>query len=157
MNSDQTTNVANGWYEAAQERQFSVDGYHAIRQPVRDFVPVDAAVGIAYRDEAPVVIASIPGRLLCISVRPGKEGEDDYVSELTSLPLDAGVQVSVTSTLESTGGSHFRVRRWTLQVLGLHYWELVTRTPTANSLASDHGGEDVINAALAQLGWTVPQ
>jgi hypothetical protein len=145
------TDLANRWYEECQDRQLQVEAYGRLGQSLRAFMPSDGLAGIAFQDDLPIVLVLTRDAL--ISFLP--PGHEENV-RASAIQLSAVTGLSVVSEFESQRRGDYRVCTWTLQGPEGASRTLLTRRPTRNSWADDNGGENVMLAVAAQLGWTTP-
>ncbi|HEX4670537.1 MAG TPA: hypothetical protein VH275_11265 [Solirubrobacterales bacterium] len=151
MTQDLAARLADRWYEECEQRQLATDPYHALRQGLQDFLPVDAKAGIAYRDDSPFVLALATGALLLFA--PPTVGK---LVDVVALPVSSLRSLSVSC--EHTSGMHanYRVCTWGMTddqgVARSH----VTRSVVGNGFDSDNGGEGVMLALADRMGWSTP-
>lgn len=151
MGDDFINGITNRWHEECQERSLPTDSYQALRQGLSGFLPPDAHVGIAYRDEHPFVLALAPEALLFFTPPAA-----DRLLDALALPLRGIRSLSVGCRLTATAPANYRACSWSLTVAESEQQVLVTRRAVRSGFDSDNGGEGVMLALAERLGWPTP-
>jgi hypothetical protein len=153
---DAATRAANDWLEATEAEELPTGLYGALGRGLTELLSDDAAAGIGYIDDSPVVVALDGHRFICITVRAADTEEGQAAVEAFSYPLNAPLRLDVHSRLEQHRRSTFRARLWTLSGSGLQPLSVSTRRAPANSPESDPRGEAVLSEVARTLGWPLP-
>ena len=88
-------------------------------------------------------------------LQPREEGGDHPVCLLT-LTLSEACRFEVETGLQVLGTGAQRRRTWTIASPAGDPVSLLTLSPHQSSFLTDHGGEALMRAAAAKLGWAMP-
>jgi hypothetical protein len=144
--------LSERWYEECQERGLPTDSYHPLKAGLRDFLPVEARAGIAYRDERPIVLGLTDEALLFFTPPPTSQHLDAL-----ALPTRSVRALAVSSGHAGNARTDYRVCTWTLRHSAGDPLIHETRAVLGNgSFDSDNGGEGVMLALAGHLGWPTP-
>ena len=144
--------LLNQWLEACEDFNQPQDGYRALRHSLRNYLPADASAGIAFRDEAPIVIGVTKKMLLWFSA-PGS----GRAAEASSLSLMHCRGLKVSCWRESTNAANYWTCEWTAAVSGAESLALLTREPAGAGFAKTNGGERAMKVMASHLGWLMPE
>lgn len=148
--------AAEKWLEAAEAAKRDTGGYHPLRRALDEVAPPDGLYGIGYRDEDPVVLILKGERLgILAPLRPREDGGDHPVCLRTLALSEAGLFEVETESEVLRAGTQRR-RTWTIAGPGGESVSLLTLSPYNSSFLTDRGGESVMRAAAAKLGWVLP-
>lgn len=143
------------WYDAAEEVGAPTTAHSALRVVLRWTLSEEADGGIAFQHDQPVVVAIDGSRLIC--VRPEDPAADSLEAEiaLDSISLAMPLRVGLVFTEQTHADIAFLVRRWMIGEPGGSQFQVDTRTPLR--LRGGDRGRQVLEKAVAMLGWQLPQ
>ncbi|HZK15947.1 MAG TPA: hypothetical protein VFC52_05110, partial [Solirubrobacterales bacterium] len=127
------------------------DSYRTLKRGLRDFLPADACVGIAYRAEDNGRLGLAADALLFFT-----PPSDDQLLDALVAPLRAIRSLVVGCERASTMQANYRVCTWGLTIAEGKRQNLVTRRAVGAGFDSDNGGEGVMLALAERLGWPTP-
>jgi len=148
---DLADRLAERWYDERQARHLPTDSYDPLRRGLRDFLPASAIAGIAYRDDQPFILALASEVLLFFAPPPA-----DQQLDALALPIANVRDLAVIAGHESTIHANIRVCTWTLREADDGTRVHQTRRAIGNGFDSNNGGEAVMLAFAAHLGWRAP-
>jgi len=149
--------VSAKWYDVADEMAVPTAAHSVLGRVLGWVLSDKAIVGVAFQNDQPVVVAIDGSRLICARPEdPNVQGSEAVVI-LDSVPLDMQLRVGLVVAQQTHGNRPFLVRKWTIGEPSGSPFEVETWTPVSDWGASEYGGRQVIELAVATLGWTLPE
>jgi hypothetical protein len=151
MQYSQANEIASRWFEAAEELGVSTSSYTFMRKSLGALLSDDAKAGIAVQADAPVVLAFDGDRLICVAVDQADEDNESTV-RAASLSVASSPRLDVELTVSSAT----LVKTWTFWEANAKAFTVTTQPPVNDGSEVDFGGDAVMTAVAASLGWPIP-